>query len=100
MTKLAEVGFSTGRHYLKVGGIIIAMEGDTCRGTLPEEACEPIPEDELEFAMIGDKRAKDLPLDVVRFFRGNRWNKKSLTWVAERINNVAAQKPYTQDGLK
>lgn len=97
MAELAEVGFSTGRYFLSVGGVIVAMEGDKCRENLPEEACEPIPEEE-EHATIGDKRAKDMPLHIVRYFRGDRWNKKNLTWVAKRINQVVAGKaePYEQ----
>jgi hypothetical protein len=96
--KIAEVGFSTGRYFLSVGGVIVAMEGDKCRENLPEEACEPIPPEELERATIGDQRAKDMPMHVVRFFRGDCWNKKNLTWVAKRINKVAAgeAEPYEQ----
>ena len=87
--KLAEVKFSTGRFYLNVAGITVAIEGDKCRGLLPEFVSEPIPEDELENATIGDKKAKDLPLHVVRWFRGDRWRKESLEWAASRINAVA-----------
>jgi hypothetical protein len=90
--KIAEVGFSTGRCFLKVAGVIVAMEGDKCRDIFPEEACEPIPEEELERAWIGDKRAKDVPLHMVRFFRGDNWREKSLQWAADRINAVAAGK--------
>lgn len=93
---IAEVKFSTGRHYLSVAGIAVAVEGDKCRDTLPEEVSEPIPEDELNNAWIGDKRAKDLPLDIVRWFRGERWRPESLRWAADRINAVAAgmERPY------
>lgn len=99
MAELAEVGFSTGRYFLSVGGVIVAMEGDKCRENLPEEACEPIPPEELENATIGDQRAKDMPMHIVRFFRGDRWNKKNLDWVAKRINEVVdgKAKPYTQE---
>lgn len=87
---LAEVKFSTGRYYLDVAGIAVAMEGDKCRDTLPDDVAAPIPEDELERASIGGKPAKDLPLHIVRFFRGERWRKESLEWAAEKINAVAA----------
>lgn len=87
---LAEVRFSTGRYYLSVAGIAVAMEGDNCRDVLPEEVSEPIPEEELKRASIGDKRAKDLPLHIVRFFRGEQWRKESMEWAAEKINAVAA----------
>jgi hypothetical protein len=93
---LAEVRFSTGRCFLSVAGIIVAMEGDKCRDIFPEEACEPIPQEELERACIGDKRASEVPLHVVRFFRGDNWCQKSLKWAAERINGVVEKKaePY------
>lgn len=43
-----------------------------------------------------DKRAKDLPLDIVRFFGGEGWRPESLRWAADRINAVAAgmERPY------
>ena len=99
MPKIAEVCFSMGRCYLKVGGVNVAVEGDKCREILPEEANEPIPSDELERASIGGKPAKDIPLHVVRFFRADCWSEKSLRWAAERINAVAAGKaqPYSQE---
>jgi hypothetical protein len=95
----AEVGFSTGRYFLSVAGVIVAAEGDKCRDILPESVCEPIPEDELDRAWIGGERAKDVPLHIVRFFRGDSWRKKSLQWAADRINAVIAgtAKPYSQD---
>lgn len=85
---IAEVKLSCGRFYLEVCGIVVAMEGDPCRHSLPDEAAEPIPQQELEDAMIGDKKASDLPLDVVRWFRGERWSRKSLEWVAGEINRI------------
>ncbi|AMV31305.1 hypothetical protein VN12_04255 [Pirellula sp. SH-Sr6A] len=91
----AEVKFSTGRHYLSVAGIAVAMEGDACRHHLPDEAAEPIPQQELENAMIGDKKASELPLDVVRWFRGERWSEKSLQWAADQINKFAIAVPTT-----
>ena len=96
---IAEVGFSTGRHFLSVAGITLAMEGDKIREILPEEALKPIPPEELERATIGDQRATDVPLHVVRFFRSDYWCKKSLQWVADRVNAVASgrAREYTQD---
>ncbi len=99
MSNLAKLGFSTGRYFLSVAGITVAMEGDKCREILPEEASEPIPQEELDGATIGDKPAKDVPLHIVRFFRGDNWCKKNLTWAADRINAVAAgdAEEYSQD---
>lgn len=85
---IAEVNSYCGRSVLHVAGVAVAMEGDACRHNLPDEVAEPIPADELEHAMIGDKLAKDLPLDVVRFFRGERWRPASLKWVATVINEA------------
>lgn len=98
MDKLAKVGFSTGCCFLSVGGVIVAMEGDKLRDIFPEEALEPIPQEELEGACIGNKRASDMPLHVVRFFRTDLWCQKSLEWAAARINKVVDGKaePYNQ----
>lgn len=95
---IAQVGFSTGRCFLSVGGVIVAMEGDKLRDIFPEEALQPIPQAELEHASIGDKLASDVPLHVVRFFRTDFWCQKSLRWAAERINKVVEGKvePYNQ----
>lgn len=87
---LAEVRFSCGRHYLSVAGYAIAMEGDRCReGDLPEEVFDPIPEEELASATIGGKPASEIPIEVVRFFRGDNWNERMLAYVAEKINEAA-----------
>ncbi len=89
---IAKVLFSCGRHYLSVAGVALAMEGDKCRdGDLPEEVYEPIPEEELNRATIGGKPIRDMPMDVVRFFRGDCWTKKMLEYVAVRINAAAAE---------
>lgn len=91
---LAEVRLSCGRCYLSVAGIAVAMEGDKCRdGNMPEEVLPPIPEHELEHAMIGDQRAKDLPIGVVRFFRGDCWDEKMLEHAAKVINEAAEKGP-------
>ncbi len=88
---LARVGLSCGRYYLSVAGIVVAMECDPCRdATIPEEVRKPIPEGELATAMIGDRPAAELPVEVVRFFRGDRWTYGTLHWVADRINEVEA----------
>lgn len=93
-TPLATVGLSCGRQYLKVAGVIVAMEGDKCRDSdIPEDILPPIPLFELDNARIGDKLAKDLPIKVVRFFRGDDWNGKMLQWAADKINNAAKGKP-------
>lgn len=91
MRNFAEVNLSCGRYYLSVAGIVVVMEGDKCRAELPEKVSPPIPEDELENASIGGKPAKDLPIDVVRFFRGDNWTEKMLRYAARTIN-VARRK--------
>lgn len=84
---LAEVNTFAGRYYLSVAGVVVAMQGDPCRdGELPEEVLDPIPQEELERATIGDKHASELPIKVVRFFRGDRWTLKMLEYVAGTIN--------------
>jgi hypothetical protein len=84
---IAEVRCTCGRNVLFVGGFALAMEGDKCRdGRIPEEVREPIPEPELAAASIGGVPAKDLPPDMVRFFRGDCWTTPMLEYVAERIN--------------
>ena len=91
---LAVVLFGCGRLYLSVAGIAVAMEGDKCRDShMPESVLPPIPEEELAQASIGGKPAKDMPLDVVRFFRGDNWNKAMLEWAADRINAKALEQP-------
>lgn len=88
---LAEVRLSCGRHYLKVAGVIVAMEGDKCRDSeMPEEILPEIPAAELEHAMIGEHRASDLPIKTVRFFRGDCWTKRMLEWAADKINRATA----------
>jgi hypothetical protein len=90
--RLAEVVCWGGRLHLRVAGFYLATEGDKCRdGNLPEEVYSPIPEAELERATIGGKPVKDLPADVVRFFRGDIWNERMLEFVAEAINRQAAE---------
>lgn len=91
---LAVVGFTCGRHYLDVAGIAVAMEGDMCRQLLPSDVAEPIPEDELKLATIGGKPCSELPLDLVRTFRGERWTPKSLQWAAGTINQVAREQNF------
>ncbi len=89
---LAVVNFSCGRYYLKVAGVVVAMEGDRCRDSnMPESVLEPIPAEELEQATIGGQPAKNMPLDVVRFFRGDNWNKAMLQWTADQINRKIAE---------
>lgn len=85
---LAEVRLSTGRQYLTVAGFILAMEGDPCRDSsnIPEDVLPPIPEAELASATIGGKPAKDLPIDMVRWFRGDNWTPEMLEYVAAKIN--------------
>ena len=84
---IAEVILSMGRHHLKVGGVVLATEGDKCRDSgLPEDVLDPIPADEMESASIGGKPIKDLPIDIVRFFRGENWTPRMMEWVAAKIN--------------
>ena len=92
---IADVKCSCGRFYLEVAGIAVAMQGDNCRASLPEECLDPIPSEELEAASIGGKPAKDLPIEHVRFFRGERWTKESLEYVAGVINDAAAPEAST-----
>lgn len=86
MEPLAEVRLTCGRLVLFVADIAVAVQGDRCRHELPNEVAERIPSNELERASIGGKSCKDLPLPLVRFFRGQNWDKKSLEWAAEQIN--------------
>ena len=83
---IAKVRLTCGRLVLFVADIAIAMEGDKCRHGLPNGIAEPIPSEELEGASIGGKPCKDLPIELVRFFRGEVWRCESLQWAAERIN--------------
>jgi hypothetical protein len=87
---VAEVRLSCGRWYLSVCGFAVAMEGDRCRdGSLPEVVMPPIPTEELHNATIGGKPASELPISLVRFFRGNNWTKEMLSYVADKINRRA-----------
>lgn len=83
----AEVRLSCGRQYLSVGGFCLAMEGDKCRdNSLPEEVLPPIPADELERGRIGEVPIKDVPIMVVRFFRGDLWTPEMMEYVAAKLN--------------
>jgi hypothetical protein len=100
---IAEVDSSCGRYYLSVAGVVVAMEGDPCRdGNIPEAVLPPIPEEELASATIGGRPVRELPRDVVRFFRGDNWTKEMLVWAADRINvevhNVQDRKPAVGGG--
>ena len=84
---IASVSLCCGRHCLFVAGIVVAMEGDKCRSAdLPEEVHDPIPPEELEHASIGGQSIREMPIEIVRFFRGDVWNKKMLEYVADKIN--------------
>jgi hypothetical protein len=84
---LAEVVLNTGRWHLRVAGWYLATEGDKCRdGNLPEQVLPPISPEELKRATIGGRPAKDLPIDMVRLFRGDCWTEKMLRYVADQIN--------------
>lgn len=83
---IAEMYSSCGRYVLAVAGIVVAMEGDPCRHNLPEGIAAPIPKEELEVASIEGTPAKEIPLEIVRFFRGESWSKESLEWAADQIN--------------
>jgi hypothetical protein len=62
-----------GRQYLEVAGFALAMEGDPCRdGNIPELVLPPIPPEELEHASIGGQPAKDMRMDILRCFRGDK----------------------------
>jgi hypothetical protein len=88
---LAKVVVSMGRYHLMVGGFDLATEGDQCRAeSLPEDVLPPIPEEELARASIGGRPAKEMPIDIVRFFRGACWTEKMLRYVADEINRQAA----------
>jgi len=86
----AEVRCSCGRYFLDIAGVVVAMQGDPCRAELPEEYLEVISSEELNRASIGGKPANELPLELVRFFRGGVWTKRMLEHVADVINNAAA----------
>jgi hypothetical protein len=84
---IAEVVLCMGRFHLRVAGFYLAMEGDLCRdGNIPEGVLPPIPEEELATATIGGQ-----PTDVVRFFRGDRWNEAMLQHVADEINKRVSE---------
>lgn len=89
---LAEVTCCCGRLVLYVGGVAVAMEGDPCRQQLPVDVMELIPKEELETATIGGKPCKDMPLEVIQFFRGENWSGKSLEWAAAKINKASTFK--------
>ena len=94
---IAEVIYSMGRCHLKVAGFVLATEGDKCRdGSLPEEVLPPIPGEELATATIGGKRAIDMPIGVVRFFRGDCWNQNMIKYVADKINEHPASPSGTE----
>lgn len=97
---VAEVLLSCGRRYLLVCGFTLAMEGDKCRdGSLPEAVLPPIPEEELACATMGGKAASELPIDLVRFFRGENWTKEMLEYVCDEINrNISTNQ--ADDGTK
>ena len=79
-----------GRFVLEVAGIVVAMQGDKCRHDgIPEEFLEPIPQEELDRATIGGKSVKDMPMQLVRFFRGDNWTPEMLRWAADSINKKA-----------
>jgi hypothetical protein len=83
----AEVVLSMGRYHLRVGGFYLATEGDKCRnGNLPEEVLPPIPPEELEKARVGGKPVNDMPINIVRWFRGDNWDERMMRYVAEQIN--------------
>ncbi len=91
---VARVRCSCGRWFLEVCGFALAVEGDPCRDVgLPESVLPPIPASELAAASIGGRPAAELPLAVVRFFRGERWTEASLRWVAAEVNRRADLRP-------
>ena len=91
MNPIAEVRCTCGRNVLFVAGFALAMEGDACRdGSLPESVLPPIPERELASATIGGKPAKELPIEAIRFFRGDGWTGEMLRYVADKINAAAS----------
>ena len=86
---IARVACVCGRSVLYVAGFAVAMEGDKCRDSnIPYELTDPIPEEELATATIGGQPAKNLPIDVVRIFRGERWTPAMLEYVANKINEA------------
>ena len=86
---LAYVACCCGRDVLYVAGVAVAMEGDKCRDpSIPYSLCAPIPDEELAAASIGGIPAKDLPIDIVRMFRGERWTPAMLEYVANKINEA------------
>jgi len=87
MKKLAEVYLQCGRFNLTVAGILVAMEGDRCRyGEFPEEILPEIPQAELESTSIGGESCADMDINIVRYFRGDNWNKEMLQYTADKIN--------------
>lgn len=94
-TMIAEVNFSCGKSHLDVAGITVAMQGDACRdSSLPESVLPKIPEKEMASAFIWGKPAKDLPIKVVRFYRGDCWTTEMLEYVANKINQESSQQDH------
>ena len=85
---IAEVYLSCGRYHLSIVGIPIVMEGDRCRASLPEECLKPISDEELKYASIEGESIKDMPIEIIRFFRGDNWTEKMLRYVADKINKT------------
>src|SRR6266404_5519505 len=96
---IAEVLLTCGRYVLFVAGIAVGMEGDKCReASFPEELFDPIPEEELEYASIGGRPVKEIPIEVVRWFRGDNWNEQMLRYAANEINTaIKEQKPLYKE---
>lgn len=86
---LAFVGLACGRQYLKVGGVIVAMEGDVCRdATIPAECCErrvdTIALDSLTNGRVMDEERFE---SIKRMCTRDVWNAKSMEWTAKQINS-------------
>jgi hypothetical protein len=73
---------------LRVCGLSLTSTSSPCRdSSVPEEYREKIPEEELSVAVVGGSPAKDLPRDVVRFFRPENWTESGLLWATLTMNS-------------
>jgi len=97
--KIAKVQLSCGRYFLSVCGFVLAMEGAPCRESqIPEKFMPKIPPEEMAWASVGGKPASELPIEVVRFFRGDNWTREMLNYVADEINKRIATPGATDAG--
>lgn len=72
---LAEIGFAMGAYYLRVAGIVVAIDNTQFWGELPEEVMPPL-----------EKGVEH------RFFQHDSWTEAMLRYTADTINKAALDK--------